>query len=159
MAKTVAELQEEAKKKMQDQKNKKDQKQADPNKLEEAMGEIRVLKAQTTALQEQLNKNSSNDEETRLAQEAEAMKKEEEALTQEADIQTILSEALKTETPQTHQEDENPLSQKELASVIAEAVGRSVEASTKLTEGSFDKKIAASNANIVGLRSSWKHER
>jgi CRISPR/Cas system CSM-associated protein Csm2 small subunit len=150
MAKTVAELQEEAKRKMQEKKN---ENQNELNETAQLKEQVTRLEAQTIALQEQLSKNSRNEEEMRLAQEAEALKKQEEALMQETNIQKILDEALKTENAhQMNQDEESPLSQKELASVIAEAVGRSVEASTKLTEVSMDKKLAESNAQIVGLQ-------
>ncbi len=153
MAKTVAELQEEAKKKLaQDQKN--DTKpQSDASKYEEAMSKIAFLQARETALQEQLNKSSTNEEDARLAQEAEKMRKEEEALKQEANIAQILNDALKTETPARNAEDgTEELSQKDLVGIMAETVGKAMEASSKLTMGEMDKKLAESNKQLTGLQ-------
>lgn len=147
MAKTVAELQEEAKKKLKDQ----NQKPNDQETISELKGKIAFLTAQTTALQEQSNKNLISEEEKKLAQEAEALKKNEEALKQEADLVQILDEALKTEPP-AKDADEGEMSQKELAGVIAETVGKAMDASSKLTMGEVDKKLAESNKQLGAMQ-------
>jgi hypothetical protein len=155
MGKTVAELQEEAKKKIQDQKIQDQKNQPDSQKeLEEAKSQIAFLTAQATALQGQLDKSSSSEEEARLAQEAENLKKQEEALKQEANIAQILDDALKTEPGRVAEAGDNELSQKELAGVIAETVGKALDASSKLTMGEMDKKLAESNKQITGLQTA-----
>lgn len=152
MAKTVAELQEEAKKKIQDQKT-ATKPQTEASKYEEAMSRIAFLEAQETASREQLNKNLLNEEDARLAKEAEKMQKEEEVLKQEANIAQILDEALKTETPaRTAENGSEELSQKDLVGIMAETVGKALEASSKLTMGEMDKKLAESNKQIVGIQ-------
>ena len=150
MAKTVAELQEEAKKKMQE---KKDQSSNQPNKIEEATSKIAFLEAQTIALQERLDKRSINEEEVRLEKEAESLKKQEETLKQEADIARILDDTLKAESPRRDSEDGNEeLSQKDLVGIMAETVGKALDASSKLTMNEMDKKLTASNTQIIGLQ-------
>ena len=153
MGKTVEEMKEEAKKKMQDLKNLKPNQPSADQKYEEAMSKIAFLEAQTKVLSEQLDKRSNSEEEMRLAKEAEALKKNEEALRQEADIAKILNEALKTEPAKKASEDEpEEISQKELAGIIAETVGKALDASSKLTIGEMDKKLQASNVQLAAMQ-------
>lgn len=156
MAKTVAEIQEEAKKKIQDQKNQQNQKQdqqkqPDQNQVSELQGQVAFLKAQIQNLQEQSSRSLISEEEKKLEREAEAMRKQEEALRQEADIARILDEALKTES-QARGDQGEAMSQKELALTIADTVGKALDASSKLTMGAMDKKLADSNKRLEAMQ-------
>jgi len=151
MANTVAELQEDAKRKMANEKKNQPDPQDTTKKLEEMMSKVTFLEAQNKILQEQSNKNSLNEEEKRLEQDALRMKKEEEALRQEADVARILDEALKTEKPSADAEKEE-LSQKDLVGIMAETVGKALEASSKLTMSEMDKKMQGSNQQIAAMQ-------
>lgn len=151
MAKTVAELQKEAKEKLEKQKQSSEGKDDPQKKASEMEAKVAFLEAQTKALQEQLDKRLTGEEEEKLEKQAEALRRQEEALRQEADIARIMDEALRSDK-KSEDEDAESMSQKELASVIAETVGKALDASSKLTMNEVDKKIQELSKQNAGLQ-------
>jgi len=149
MAKTVEELKKEAKEKLEKEKKASPQNETS-KKLEEANSKIAFLEAKMRVLEEQSNKNLLSEEEKRLEQEAERIRQNEEALKQETDIARILNEALKEEPSQKEQSEE--LSQKDLVGIMADTVGKALDAQSKLTMGEMDKKLVESNKQIAAMQ-------
>jgi len=155
MAKSIAEMMEESKKNrkenVENQDKKAPEKKSQEDLLKEATAKILFLETQDKVLREQLQLSMSASEEKLLEREAEKMKLEEEQLKEETNLQRILDEALKSERKDPDGEA-IPLSQKELVSVIAEAVAKATDATAKLTAKEMDKKLTETNTQIGGMQ-------
>ena len=109
------------------------------------------LLLQVRLLQEQLNKGKSEDEEKKLQSEAEKIRKDQEALLEEANLRKVLAEASKVGSREEGS-DFDELSNKEVLEVLSEALGKSLEAHAKLTKNEIAKSLTSTNEKLDGTQ-------
>lgn len=82
------------------------------------------------------------------------MKANQDALKQEADLSKILDDAfIKSEKKTASREDGDQLSQKELVDIMSNAVGRAIEANSKLLLQEVANKIKETDSGVVEIKS------
>ena len=128
------------------EEKKKEEKKEEPNLL---TSQVEFLKSQVTHLQEQLTQKSDESSQQRLEAAAEKLKLQNEALEEEADLRKTLGTAFPV-GPKAVDEDGEPtsLDPQQMVSIMGEAVGKAIDASTKLLEGKFDKILASRDEKI-----------
>ena len=156
MAKSVADLLDE-KKKEQNVKNQYQNQNLTPEQmqaqvLQETQAKLQFSEAQVKVYQEQLQQGQVASEEQKLAEEAKKLKANTAALEQEANLSRTLAEALATEQPNVADET-GDLSQKELISVIADAVSKASDANSKLIMNQVEDRVKETGGEISKLQS------
>lgn len=109
--------------------------------------QIAFLQAQNRVLQEQLQLRNQENEEARLMEQAEKMKLEKAQLTEEANLQKVLQETFKAKTPKENEET-GQLDPRELLEVMAEAVGRSLDAQSKLLRTEMQEVVGSQTKDV-----------
>jgi len=104
------------------------------------------LEAQVQTLQEQLRQKSKDDSETRLLEQAEKMKLERAKLEEEANLQKILSDTFGVK--RTPNDDLSQLDPREMIEIMGNAVGKAVDAQSKLLEAKFQESSQAQQAEL-----------
>jgi hypothetical protein len=142
-----------------DEPEPKSEPKSEPNPQDSLSSENQILKAQLTLLQEQLKQKSDAEEQKRLEMEADRLRQDEEALREEADLQKLLGTAFPTAPAQSSYDGEpQALDQKQMISIMGEAVGKAMDANTKLIETKMakilndrDNKIDETQKALIGL--------
>lgn len=101
--------------------------------IQESSQKTAVLEAQVKLLQEQLLLKKSDDEEIKLQQQAEKLQKEQAVLEEEANLRKTLSQAFPQQRSAKVDDDEDDqLKPDQMASIMADAVGKALDAQSKL---------------------------
>lgn len=120
----------------------------------------KLLQAQLTLYQEQLKQSTDETERNRLEKEAEKFKLQQEALEEEANLRKTLGTAFPTEFTRKPDDDEGEpkLNQQQMISIMGEAVGKAIDANSKLLQSKFaeiirtrDEKLDATQNALVKL--------
>jgi len=117
----------------------------------------RLLEAELFRLRTLLEQRQSETEESKLEKQAEALKAEEAALREQADLKGILKDAFH-ELPVTRNDDdftsrEKPqLNQKEMLDVMGEVISGAIDANTQLILNKVGEMVQGSDEKIVGTQ-------
>jgi hypothetical protein len=128
----------------------KNENQMDSNQEKKPTPTETALMGQVKLLQEQLHKIELDRDDVKLREEAEKLKKEKDALMREADLRGALSDAF---TPdKTGKADVEDLDQKELITIMADAVGSTSAAQGKLILKRVEEMMKETNEKILGTQ-------
>lgn len=109
-----------------------------------------ALTSQVKLLQDQLQKIELDRSDAKLEENAERLKKEKDALVREADLRGALSDAF---TPdKTGKADVEDLDQKELITIMADAVGSTSVAQGKLILNRVEEMMKETNEKVLGTQ-------
>lgn len=139
-------LAEEMERKKEMEKNQKSKDQ-DPENQDQRLP---MLEAQVKLLQEQLQDKRRSEDDQKLQADADELQKEQAVLEEEANLRRVLGDAWNAKTKEAPEGQD--LDQKEMISVMAEAVGKAVDANTKLILGKVDGMIKGVDGKITGTQ-------
>ena len=109
-----------------------------------------ALLTQNQLLQEQLQQKKSVDEERQLESEAEQVKKQQAQLAEDANLRSILAQATRPDSLGDRDIDE--LSQKDMIDIVANSVGKALDAQSKLMEQKLSEMLKPTNERLNGTQ-------